>query len=239
MILDIDAGNSRIKWRLSGNGRVLAQDSQPTAELASGETLLLPETAAIDEVRLASVAGSKVVAALQKQFAGLLKVAQVSPSAGGVTCGYKQPDRLGVDRWLALVAAYQQFKQAVLVVDAGSAMTMDLVGPKGEHLGGYIVPGLRLMADALWQGTVDVKVTSGDFENMLVPGTNSQQAVDRGCLLVAVSAVENLASQYPAHILLTGGDAQYLADALSLDHSHCPDLVLDGLAIADINFTAS
>jgi len=239
MILDIDAGNSRIKWRLSGNGRVLAQDSQPTVELASGETLLLPETAAIDEVRLASVAGSKVVAALQKQFAGLLKVAQVSPSAGGVTCGYKQPDRLGVDRWLALVAAYQQFQQAVLVVDAGSAMTMDLVGPKGEHLGGYIVPGLRLMADALWQGTRDVKVTSGDFENMLVPGTNSQQAVDRGCLLVAVSAVENLASQYPAHILLTGGDAQHLADALSLDHSHRPDLVLDGLAIADINFTAS
>jgi len=237
MILDIDAGNSRIKWRLSGNGRVLAQDSQPTAALAAGEALVLPETAAVKEVRLASVAGPQIMAALQKQFAGLLRVAKVSPAAGGVTCGYQQPERLGVDRWLALVAAYQQVQQAVLVIDAGSAMTMDLVGPKGEHLGGYIVPGLRLMANALWQGTEDVKVTSGDFQNMLVPGTDSQQAVDRGCLLVAVSAVEKLASQYPAHILLTGGDAKYLGDALSLDHSHCPDLVLDGLAIADIDFS--
>ena len=59
----------------------------------------------------------------------------------------------------------------VLVVDAGSAITIDLIGPQGVHLGGYISPGLRLMREALWQGTAKVQVDRVESLNMLVPGT--------------------------------------------------------------------
>jgi len=240
MILDIDIGNSRIKWRLMDNEKSVAAGNQATSSVAAGEPFELPGVTAVDEARAASVADSSVTAAVQRQladrFSVALKMALVTRSAGGVTCAYEDPQKLGVDRWLAVVAAYQQFKEALLVVDAGSAITMDLLGPQGEHLGGYIVPGLRLMRDALWRDTSDVKVTGSDYQDLLLPGKDSQQAVNRGCLLVAVAAVEKLASQYPVRIVVTGGDAQPLMEALSLKVLHCPDLVLDGLSIETINF---
>jgi type III pantothenate kinase len=240
MILDIDIGNSRIKWRLADNGKSVAVGSQATSAVAAGEPFELPEVTAIDEVRVASVADRAVIAAVQlqleKSFSLALKMAEVTPSAGCVTCGYEDPQTLGVDRWLAVVAAYQKFREALLVVDAGSAITMDLLAPQGEHLGGYIIPGLRLMRDALWRDTSDVKAAGGDWRDLQLPGKDSQQAVNRGCLLAAVAAVETLASQYPVRIVVTGGDAQPLIEALSIQVSHCPDLVLDGLSVSDITF---
>ena len=242
MILDLDAGNSRIKWRLIGHGKHLAVGTQDSAAVAAGEKLELPETAAISEARLVSVASPQLSAALHKQlhqqFSITLKIARVSKSVGVVTCAYEDPQKLGVDRWLAVLAAYQQFQEGLLVVDAGTAITMDLLGPNGQHLGGYIVPGLHLMSEALSKGTEDVNTASGDSMDLLVPGKNSQQAVNRGCLLVAVAGIEKLASQYPVRLVVTGGDAQPLIDALSLRVTHCPDLVLDGLSVAGVDFVA-
>ena len=125
----------------------------------------------------------------------------------------------------------------MLVVDAGSAITIDLIGPQGVHLGGYISPGLRLMREALWQGTAKVQVDRVESLNMLVPGTCTQDAVNRGCLLAVVATIEKLASQYPASIVITGGDATVVAEALSLTSDHVPDLVLDGLTVNGVEFT--
>ncbi|MCS5587977.1 MAG: type III pantothenate kinase [Porticoccaceae bacterium] len=240
MILDIDIGNSRIKWRLVDNGKPVATGSQATSAVAAGEPFELLGVTAVDEARAASVADSAVTAALQCQladrFSVVLKMALVTRSAGGVTCAYEDTQKLGVDRWLAVVAAYGQFKEALLVVDVGSAITMDLLGPQGGHLGGYIIPGLRLMRDALWRDTSEVKVAGSDCQDLLLPGKDSQQAVNRGCLLAAAAAVEKLASQYPVRIVVTGGDAQPLIEALSLRVLHCPDLVLDGLSVDTISF---
>jgi type III pantothenate kinase len=240
MILDLDVGNTRVKWRLLENGCSVASGSQDTATVIAGEFLELPEAVAVGEARIACVAGSEALTALQGQlferFSVALKVARVSQDAGTIACAYDNPQALGVDRWLAMLAAYSQFNEALLVIDAGSAITMDLLGPEGQHLGGYIAPGLRLMHDALWRDTNDIGLVANNFQELLLPGENTQQAVNRGCLLMAVATIEKLASEYPVRIVVTGGDAKCLEQALSIRVEHCPDLVLEGLLADEVRF---
>lgn len=257
MILQIDIGNSRIKWRLMNGHKSLVAGTQATATILSGKPLVLESVTSVSEVQIASVANPTMVTSLQHQlaerFSASIKMAQVTAKAGGVTCGYKNPQQLGVDRWLAIVAAYHQLPERLLVVDAGSAITLDLVSPVGQHQGGYIIPGLRLMNEALQKGTEAIDVKSNDASDLLNPGEDSQQAVNKGCLMAAVAAVEKLASQHPIRVVVTGGDAEVLINGLSLasdrvDKEHikpkytiinCPDLVLDGLSIPGISLVNS
>jgi type III pantothenate kinase len=240
VILDIDAGNSFVKWRVVDDSEVIAAGSEAT-EQVSKQGLDLTRIESLNQARISSVANralaEKLREQMQQQFNVEMQIARVSSTVSGVSCGYTEPETLGIDRWLAVVAAYQRYLGPVLVVDAGSAITIDLIGPQGVHLGGYISPGLRLMREALWQGTAKVQVDRVESLNMLVPGTCTQDAVNRGCLLAVVATIEKLASQYPASIVITGGDATVVAEALSLTSDHVPDLVLDGLAVNGVEFT--
>jgi len=240
VILDIDAGNSFVKWRVKDGPEIIAAGSEVTGQVIKAG-IDLQQIEGLSLARIASVAHPTLVETLREQvqqnFNIDLQMARVSLLVAGVSCGYTEPETLGIDRWLAAVAAYQRYSGAVLVVDAGSAITIDLVGPQGEHLGGYISPGLRLMREALRQGTEQVQVDEIEPLNMLVPGACTQDAVSRGCLLAAVATIEKLASQYPASIVITGGDAPVVAEALSLSVDHVPDLVLDGLSVNGVEFT--
>lgn len=241
MILDIDAGNSWIKWRLHENAEIVQRGSQATAS-ALDTGLELPKIKSLSAARLSSVANHSLTQQLYRQCLGeysvKLQVARVSAQVGQVTCGYEQPEKLGVDRWLAVLAAYDKYSQSVLVVDAGSALTLDLVGLEGQHLGGYILPGKKLMREALWQGTNGVKVEAEDVHNLMVPGVVTEEAVNRGCLLAAIGLIQKLAAQYPASIVVTGGDAKMLIDGLGLQAFHCPDLVLEGLCVSGVEFSS-
>ena len=244
MILQIDVGNTQTKWRVMDGVNIASRGSQLTDSLIGGP-LNLPNVSSLTGARLCSVAAAQSTNLITQQLAEAdgvtLQIAKVSEQAGGVSCGYDHLSTLGVDRWLAIVAAYRCYRRAVLIVDVGSAMTLDLVSPEGAHVGGYILPGLRLMRDALWRGTAKVRPTQdlGPLEsietiNMLVPGTLTADAVSRGCLLAAVAIVEKIASTYPVTVVITGGDGEVLIEALSLKTDYKPDLVLDGLAVEDI-----
>lgn len=238
MILCIDAGNSRIKWRLTKNGESIAEGGQLTAKIFEDEALNLSEIESPSEIRVANVAGEEVFARLKQQllsqFSAPIRLAQVSLRLGELSCAYEDPQTLGVDRWLAMAAAYHQFSEPLMVVDAGSAITIDIIGPGGQHIGGYITPGLRLMHDALWKNTSDVRVVGSGLDELWVPGKNTQQAVNRGCLLAAASTIESLAAQFPVRIILTGGDAKILMQAISLSADYQANLVLDGLIMDDV-----
>jgi type III pantothenate kinase len=238
MILCIDAGNSRIKWRLTDNGQQLAQGAQLTSEVVEGKNIDFSDIKSLHEVRIASVAGEKIVEQLQQQlrqhFSVPIRLARVSATLGELSCAYEDPQTLGIDRWLAIAAAHQQYQEPVMVIDAGSAITIDIVGPGGQHVGGYIAPGLRLMHDALWDNTSDVRVVGSGAEQLWLPGKNTQQAVNKGCLLAAVSTIESLASQFPVRIVITGGDAKILMQAISLNAESHSNLVLDGMLLDGI-----
>lgn len=158
MILELDCGNSLIKWRVlqAGSGDVVAQGaSASVAELL--DVLAGSAVSNIARARLVSVRSDAETADLCSRLSGTLQidVQQAAPSArlGGVVNGYVDYSRLGLDRWLAIVGAFQMKPGAMLVLDLGTAITVDFVDGHGMHLGGYICPGASLLRQQLHSHT--------------------------------------------------------------------------------------
>ena len=241
MILQIDAGNTRIKWRVLNGSKVVKQGHQLTATVLAGEPLKLLGVNGLRLAQLSTVAGKKVVSNLSKQlheqFDIDLFIAKVSAQVGAVSCGYSVPAKLGVDRWLAVLAVFQKTGRASVVVDAGSAVTIDLIAGDGVHQGGYIVPGIRLLQESLWNGTDQVKVEQlACSGNMYNPGTSTDEAVARGCTLMLVALIERLTAEHNADLVITGGDAMLLKVQLGTQADFYADLVLDGLSVEGVRF---
>ena len=255
--LDIDMGNTRTKWRCGGEGGAL-----PAPELPC--PVVVPE-----RVRVASVLGNRgsIAAEIRRRFNVEAEFAATSASLAGVRCGYREPHRLGVDRWLAVVAAWQRTHHALAVISVGTAACADFVDADGQHAGGYIAPGLRLLVDVLDRRTAGVRPepreepsageregpaprkeepSAGEREGpaprnqqrRLEPGTDTQQAVAAGTLMMLTAFVDaalvrlRSRSSPPVAVFLTGGDAALLAPRLGVDVRWEPELVLDGLTIA-------
>ena len=159
MKLLLDVGNSRVKWAFVSAGGWLAQGEAVHDDEAKLRPLFAAGHAP-DDIRLANVAGAstgeRLAARLEECFHVVPVFASSARHGAGVENGYADAAQLGVDRWLAICAAYHRYQAAVCVVDAGTATTIDVVSASGEHRGGLILPGLRLMESALMRGTSDL-----------------------------------------------------------------------------------
>lgn len=236
MILQVDAGNTRIHWRLVEG----YQDRQPVViERGHVEHGGLPEPvgrAPVTGIELACVAGEDVRDTLVKRLsvdAGLpLVEARTEGVAGGVRNSYPDPSTMGVDRWLAMVGAFNQYPGGVIVVDAGTAVTIDYVNSRGQHLGGYILPGLYLMSQALGANTARVSGGAGGF-GPPVPGRSTAECVNHGIGWIWSSAAEGLRQDRQVHgmeaIVVTGGDMDFMIDLLGDGAIAQPDLVFSGM----------
>lgn len=253
-ILELDQGNTRAKWRLiSGSGddavSVVSRGVLDPGEWWRAESLPEVWTArAPARIRAANVAGSSVAAAVAARLAGEFGVdvefARVTAECGGVRCAYQDVSRLGVDRWLGVLAAFRRAPTPALVVDCGSAVTLDLLGANGEHQGGYIVPGLGLMRRALYSDTDAVKVPQpAESLVSLSPGRDTTDAVNHGLPLMVLGAVERsydaLAHQCAVEglpgprLLFCGGDGHLLAPWCDRPCEVVEDLVMEGLALTN------
>ncbi len=245
MILELDCGNSFIKWRVI--------DSAQVATIAGGvvgsdEELIsaLPAVSglALRNCRLVSVRSDEETRALttrlQDAFGVVCVCAVPAAEMCGVRNGYSEFQRLGLDRWLAVLGAYHIARKACLVLDLGTAVTSDLVAENGEHLGGFICPGMPLMRNQLRTHTRRIRYDDEAAERALLdmaPGRSTVEAVERGCLLMLrgfVQAQIELAAEHLGNdfeVFLTGGDA-LLVKSVSSRARVLPDLVFAGLAIA-------
>lgn len=149
-------------------------------------------------------------------------------SFGALTNAYREaPDRLGVDRWMGLIAAAGEC-DAVCVVGCGTAITIDVLQGV-SHRGGYILPGLELMQSALHAGTQRVRVDRSPAP-AIVPGDSTAAAVRNGALAAVVALVERTAKDAGAGVvLLTGGDAPIVAEFLTCPCRVEPELLLKGM----------
>ncbi|WP_323847301.1 type III pantothenate kinase [Microbulbifer magnicolonia] len=244
MILELDLGNTRGKWRLLDQGGPCARGSLSIAELREGRTPDAWSEFRLQRVRAANVAGVAVAealtAAVRDRFALPVEFAQVVPRCAGVTCGYHNVGRLGVDRWLAVLAAHHRDPRPALIVDCGSAVTLDLLDNGGRHLGGYIVPGLDLMRRTLYKDTDAVKVPQAFAPGMpLSPGRDTGEAVNRGLVLMVLGAIDRALDVLARSgadeplLWLTGGDGALLSSLCRFPHQLVPELVLDGLALSN------
>ena len=231
-VLDLDIGNTRTKWRYGPLAGALPAPELPT----------LP--APPSRVRVATVAGQRaeLAAAVQCSFGVAAEFATVEPTLGGVLCGYRCPAQLGIDRWLAAVAAWRQARAATVVVGAGTAATVDFVCADGRHLGGCIAPGLALMRSALGGGTADGGIRAASRHQgfaTATAGTTTEAAVAGGTGTMLVGFAERAVAGFLARpdvedavVFVTGGDAPALASAWQRLVRQAPTLVLDGLAVA-------
>ena len=216
----------------------------PSAEPQSGRCLvaeypsvLSDQVAGTERLRVASVAGEAVNEDLRSWARGVLgleaEFAATGAKASGVTNSYKDPSRMGVDRWLAMVAAYKRQQGACWVVDCGSAITVEQLSEDGVHLGGYIVPGLPLMAKNLLSNTAEIIVDRSIDTFEYAPGTDTSSAVQQGLNWVFRSVAHQLAREVSVPVYVTGGDGELFAGLMREYHGDCqyfPELVLDGLA---------
>ena len=225
--LDIDMGNSRTKWRFGESVGALPSPEVPALNVEPSR------------VRVATVLRNRDALGrmIADRYGVVAEFAATAPELGGVRCGYPDPARLGVDRWLGVVAAWRQSGGSVIVISVGTAATVDFVDADGRHEGGHIAPGLRLLRDVLDRKTADVR-PGVSVESCTAPGTDTETAVSSGTFLMltafAEAAVKGFAARhgYDADVFLTGGDAELLADGLSMPVRCEPHLVLDGLEIA-------
>ena len=240
MKLLVDIGNSRIKWAILQVG---ALESHSFTRKKTGiKSSLKSEWKALEDitsVHVSNVAGDKIAQQLtewtEKQWDITPKFVQSEKKRFGVTNSYEQAELLGVDRWLALIAARQHARQATCVIDCGTAITIDIVTKYGQHQGGMILPGLSLMRDALLDKTSDISGTIED-SNFKTLAINTQSAVQAGTLYMVTASLErlidDLREQFNNRIrfIITGGDAESLIPLLPTQISHYPDIVLKGLA---------
>jgi type III pantothenate kinase len=246
MQLVIDVGNTRIKWALIEAGGLV--DTQSALHRGEPDSALSALAAALpDELTRAIVAnvagdafGSRLTQLLRARAGITPELVAVQAEAHGVRCGYADPSRLGVDRWIAVLAAHHHAPGAACVVDAGTAATFDAVDAGGQHLGGLIIPGPRLLAAALDRNTSDIGATAAveaapDGLDLL--GRTTDAAVGHGSWLAvaaaidrAVATVEKALGERPT-VYLTGGDAPMLSAWLETKVQLRADLVLEGLAL--------
>lgn len=224
-VLLIDAGNTRIKWRYIGHGHI-QQGACLHREVTSQEWPI-----PIDRIVVASVRSNDVLAQhLQHQFGLDIEwLREPNSDNSRFRHCYAQPQRLGVDRWLAMLAAIERTRNACVVVDAGTALTIDVVDSNGRHQGGYIVPGLAMAQAALFQQTERVRPFEDEqIQHHIALGCDTLACVSAGIRRQHLALLQSMAAEYPEHDwLISGGDGEWLASAMERDYY--PDLVFEGM----------
>jgi type III pantothenate kinase len=243
MRLLIDVGNSRLKWAFSRGPRLEDGGSLDAGQLAAGglESLFQTLAPSAEQVWIANVAGPGMRRQLRDAAPHLPADAwhfQVSAARyKGLTNGYRDPELLGVDRWVAMIAAWERVRAPLCVMDAGTACTLDAVDAEGYHLGGVIVPGAGLMQASLRKDTSDidshVRQSRGADEGLFARGTAGAIVSGSVHCLVAlaergVAELARICGRTPV-LLLSGGDAELLAQHCQVTNIVVPDLVLEGL----------
>ncbi|WP_037339153.1 type III pantothenate kinase [Saccharospirillum impatiens] len=221
-VLFLDCGNSRCKYRMGEHSGYWLSIDTALATIDRWQPV---------QVLIASVSAFGVQLRDALVVAGRCKVNLIKVRNGwhGVELAYPDPERYGVDRWLTLIAL-REYQQNAVIVDAGTALTIDAIDSDGKHLGGYIMPGLTLMRRALVNDTFALPDVAASQSK--APGNNTADAIANGALLALSAAVAAAWSEYalsPCRLIWTGGDAPVLAGHVQLGAEQIPDLVFAGM----------
>jgi type III pantothenate kinase len=233
MLLLIDAGNSRTKWGCYEGEwlRTGACENNDVAKLVRDWSELPRPTRAMG----CNVGGATLARQIEKAAAHwrvALEWIRARERECGVTNGYLEPETLGADRWAALIGARSLQPGPCLVVNAGTALTVDALARDGTFLGGLIVPGFDLMQEALARSTAQLRVAPGTIVSF--PRTTAD-AMTSGALQALCGAVERMrsemaqANETEAAVLLSGGRAKLIMNGLAVPARVIEHLVLEGL----------
>jgi type III pantothenate kinase len=240
MTVLVDLGNSRLKWAVLqrdgklGAMRPVPHDRARMVKLRAGVPVLAVSVAP-ESVR------NRFESMVHEATGFAPRFVQSEAQYDGLINGYRDAWRLGADRWVAMLGARALFPRAsaLLVVDVGTATTLDLVTRDGHHHGGLILPGPSMMVDSLLGRTGGIarraqgltQTTRADF---FVRDTRA--AVQQGAMQSLLAMIERARGEARSltgvspKVILTGGGADEVATQIKYAHSRVDDLVLQGLA---------
>ena len=241
-----DVGNTFIKWGLLDELKLVDLGCIRNEDFLAKECDALIELIPPDAGRVIAccVASNNIDAKLTTLIANnydcLIEYVQSESMAYGIRSGYQDASQLGVDRWVAMIAAKTQFSGDITVIDLGTAVTIDTIDEFGDHIGGQILPGLQLMLSSLDKKTdrITLPSISNDLTNMKINfwADNTNDAIIFGACNAICGAIERaiICLQENGHsptVILTGGDALVFKNLMNEGYRHRPNLVLEGLAI--------
>ena len=237
MNLLLDLGNSRLNWACAENNQLQLGHTLPHSEITPQTLRNLWQDLRPEKIGISCVGKAELLSAMTNVARELwqnisITLVTTQTQAFGVTNSYIQPEKLGVDRWLALIAVRQKTNLPVCVVDCGTAITVDVLNEKGAHQGGLICAGLTLMKTTLAFNTAELPLAKSLHKVGLAIETEA--AIYNGTLFAACGLIERVMQQQPANtvLFLTGGDAPIISEQLARPLTLETDLVLQGLAIA-------
>jgi type III pantothenate kinase len=236
-MLLFDAGNSRCKWAWIENGSWLRQGVLDNTDEAAWQQLQITLAAlgAPQKILVSNVAG----AALEQRLGALcavwhrpLQLIVAQAVQCGVRNSYEHPAQLGSDRWAALIAAWHRAQGACLVVNCGTATTVDALSATGEFVGGLILPGMELMRRSLLHNTAQLGLAQGELRDF---PRNTADAIASGVMRASIGAIQHqyalLAAYNGARCMVSGGAASGLLPHLGLAAEQVDNLVLQGMQI--------
>jgi len=250
MKLLIDAGNTRIKWALvrgrdwlcSGDLSTVQADKL-ARDIADHIARQNPGTGLhdIQQIWVSNVAGEECAQQIRNIGAG--ESAQphfvvARKSQCGVRNAYSNPSQLGSDRWAALIAAWHLVHGECLVVNSGTATTIDALSGQGEFVGGLILPGVELMQRSLVAATDQLKSAPGEYVRFPL---NSADALFSGAIQASCGAIErqyNLLADDSAPLILSGGAARVLQPCLDQKLFAAPPRVVENLVLQGLSLMA-
>lgn len=242
MKLLVDVGNTRLKSAVLVDGELTDPQTLSWGEVPLSEKL--PEIWADvnpSEVAISSVAAHQVVSEISEYSLQHWNIepqlAQYKGDEAGLICGYKDPQQIGIDRWLAMQGAWGRRKGAWLVADLGTAATLDVIRSDGQHLGGCIYAGVGSQRHTLAANTALLPNVNHPMEGSFT-ADNTADALVAGTLLSVIGGVHELWRKAETwvgceglQLCMTGGDAEQVAEHLTGLVQVYPALVLEGLAI--------
>ena len=243
MMLLVDAGNTRVKWALVSGGDWLCSGALPSGQVdrlalqIADHTARLTSGTGLHDIRqiwASNVAGEECARHIRNIGAEI----SVEPHfivAGEMQCGvrngYSTPSLLGSDRWAALIAAWHLVRRDCLVVDTGTATTIDALSAQGEFVGGLILPGVELMQRSLANAASQLKPAPGEYAPF---PRNSADAICSGAIQASCGAIErqyDLLGDDSAPLLLSGGTARMLLPYLAEKCFGAPPRIVDNMVL--------
>ncbi|HTK80790.1 MAG TPA: type III pantothenate kinase [Bacteroidota bacterium] len=243
-VLAIDIGNSRMSLGLFKGKNMSAPFHVSSSGLSRGKAHTLLSgylrksrvgTDDLSGIVICSVVprATKIVASVCKSHLKKDPLVITGKLDAGIKILYKTPATLGADRICSVVAAFEKYKRAVIVVDAGTATTISVVSEKGEFLGGAIAPGIKTSASALHGKTAQLPDIPLRFPNSVI-GNSTIESIQSGILFGAISSIEGIVRRTKLEtgkrtkVVLTGGFARLLVSKTDIADAVEPALVLHG-----------
>jgi len=237
----IDIGNTTTSVGLWKNNKLSMITSGKNNKLLS--ILKKYSKKEIDNIFFTSVISDKenkrIIGKLKKIYTSSIKQIKATRVLLGMTNGYAKPKHLGADRWATIVASFILYKRPLIIVDCGTAISIDIVNRRGVHLGGYILGGVAGYSKSFKNAyhLKNIKIKQDTTAQMKSFPNSTQSGIEEGYLLMVISAIENTYSEVKKNqkispnVLVTGGNGKIISKRLSIKNKYDSDLVLKSIGI--------